>query len=90
MTSERTEEIESVHEMDIDEDVLRVSILEDNSGIGIKLSDGTTHEYRFGSKSLYGIEIPDKDVYYLLKAKCSLMERIFNVKIGDLIFKKKR
>ena len=40
-------------------------------------------------ESLYGIEIPDKDVYYLLKAKCNLMERIFNVKIGDLIFKKK-
>ena len=40
-------------------------------------------------ESLYGIEIPNKDVYYLLKAKCNLMERIFNVKMGDLIFKKK-
>lgn len=40
-------------------------------------------------ESLYGIEIPDKNVYYLLKAKCNLMERIFKVKIGDLIFKKK-
>ena len=40
-------------------------------------------------ESLYGIEIPDKDVYYLLKAKCNLMERIFSVKMGDLIFKKK-
>lgn len=40
-------------------------------------------------ESIYGLEIPNKDVYYLLKAKCSLMERIFNVKIGDLIFKKK-
>jgi len=40
-------------------------------------------------ESLYKIEIPDKDVYYLLKAKCSLMERIFNVKMGDLIFRKK-
>ena len=40
-------------------------------------------------ESLYGIEVPDKEVYYLLKAKCNLMERIFNVKIGDLIFKKK-
>ncbi len=38
---------------------------------------------------LYGIEIPDKDVYYLLKVKCNLMERIFNAEIGDLIFKKK-
>ena len=40
-------------------------------------------------ESLYGMEIPQKDVYYLLKAKCNLMERIFGVKIGDLIFKKK-
>ena len=40
-------------------------------------------------ESLYGMEIPEKDVYYLLKAKCNLMERIFGVKIGDLIFKKK-
>ena len=40
-------------------------------------------------ESLYGIEIPEKEVYYLLKAKCNLMERIFHVKIGDLIFKKK-
>ena len=38
---------------------------------------------------LYGTKIPDKDVYYLLKVKCKLMERIFNAKIGDLIFKKK-
>lgn len=40
-------------------------------------------------ESLYGMEIPQKDVYYLLKAKCNLMERVFGVKIGDLIFKKK-
>jgi len=40
-------------------------------------------------ESLYGMDIPDKEVYYLLKAKCNLMERIFNVKTGDLIFKKK-
>jgi len=40
-------------------------------------------------ESLYGMEISQKDVYYLLKAKCNLMERIFGVKIGDLIFKKK-
>ncbi len=40
-------------------------------------------------ETLYGINVPNKDIYYLLKAKCSLMERIFNVKIGDLIFKKK-
>jgi len=40
-------------------------------------------------ESLYGIQIPNKDLYYLLKAKCNLMERIFKVKMGDLIFKKK-
>ena len=40
-------------------------------------------------ETLYGLETPNKEIYYLLKAKCSLMERIFNVKIGDLIFKKK-
>ncbi len=38
---------------------------------------------------LYGMDIPQKDVYYLLQAKCKLMERIFGVKIGELIFKKK-
>ncbi len=40
-------------------------------------------------ESLYGMEIPDKEVYYLLKAKCSLMERLFSVKEGDIIFKRK-
>ncbi|MFX0026394.1 MAG: DUF89 domain-containing protein [Candidatus Hermodarchaeota archaeon] len=40
-------------------------------------------------ESLYGIEIPNKQLFYLLKVKCTLMERIFNVKLGDLIFKKK-
>ena len=41
-------------------------------------------------ESLYGLDIPSKDVYYLMKAKCNLMERIFKVSIGKLIFKKKR
>jgi len=40
-------------------------------------------------ESLYRVDIPEKDVYYLLKAKCNLMERIFDVKMGDLIFKRK-
>ncbi|MHA1477114.1 MAG: damage-control phosphatase ARMT1 family protein [Promethearchaeota archaeon] len=40
-------------------------------------------------ESLYGMEIPDKEVYYLLKVKCSLMERLFSVKEGNIIFKKK-
>ncbi|HEC37591.1 hypothetical protein LCGC14_1120600 [marine sediment metagenome] len=41
-------------------------------------------------ESLYGIEVPNKDVYYLLKVKCNLMERIFRAKIGDLVLKKKQ
>jgi len=40
-------------------------------------------------ESLLGMEIPNKDVYYLLKAKCVLMERLFKVEFGSLIFKKK-
>ncbi|MHA1490083.1 MAG: damage-control phosphatase ARMT1 family protein [Promethearchaeota archaeon] len=40
-------------------------------------------------ESLFQMDVPDKEIYYLLKAKCTLMERIFGVKIGDLIFKKK-
>lgn len=40
-------------------------------------------------ESLYGMDIPENDVFYLLKAKCSLMERIFSVKEGNIIFKRK-
>jgi uncharacterized protein with ATP-grasp and redox domains len=40
-------------------------------------------------ESLYKLPIPQKEVYYLLKVKCVLMERIFHVNLGDLIFKKK-
>jgi hypothetical protein len=40
-------------------------------------------------ESLHGMNIPDKEVYYLLKAKCSLMERLFTVKEGNIIFKRK-
>ncbi len=40
-------------------------------------------------ESLYGMEIPNKQVFYLLKAKCTLIERLFKVELGDLIFKKK-
>lgn len=38
---------------------------------------------------LYKDDIGGKDLFYLLKAKCPLMERIFGVKQGSLIFKKK-
>jgi hypothetical protein len=34
-------------------------------------------------------KFPDKDIFYLLKAKCNLMERLFEVEQGSLIFKKR-
>jgi len=40
-------------------------------------------------ESLHGMEIPNKELYYLLKAKCSLMVRLFSVKEGNIIFKRK-
>ncbi|MFW9902015.1 MAG: DUF89 domain-containing protein [Candidatus Thorarchaeota archaeon] len=80
-----------------------VRVIESNDAPGIILSEASEEfkEYFYKKKStilskgqgnfesLYGLDIPQKDVYYLLKAKCNLMERIFGVKIGDLIFKKK-
>jgi uncharacterized protein with ATP-grasp and redox domains len=41
-------------------------------------------------EALYGIDLPDRDLYYLFMAKCNLMERILGAKIGQLIFLKKR
>jgi uncharacterized protein with ATP-grasp and redox domains len=80
-----------------------VEVIESNDAPGIILSEATEkfkkHFFKENGvilskgqgnfESLYGMEIPQKEVYYLLKAKCNLMERIFRVKIGDLIFKKK-
>ncbi|MFW9828048.1 MAG: DUF89 domain-containing protein [Candidatus Thorarchaeota archaeon] len=80
-----------------------VKVIESNNAPGIILSDATNEFKKYFLKekgvilskgqgnfeSLYGMNIPKKDVYYLLKAKCNLMERIFGVKLGDLIFKKK-
>ncbi|MFX0040541.1 MAG: DUF89 domain-containing protein [Promethearchaeota archaeon] len=80
-----------------------VEVVESNDAPGIILSEATEvfREHFFKKKgvilskgqgnfeSLYGMEIPQKKVYYLLKVKCNLMERIFNAKVGDLIFKKK-
>ncbi|MDX1798862.1 MAG: ARMT1-like domain-containing protein [Candidatus Lokiarchaeia archaeon] len=80
-----------------------VEVIESNDAPGIILSEATEkfkkHFFKENGvilskgqgnfESLYGMEIPQKEVYYLLKAKCNLMERIFTVKIGDLIFKKK-
>jgi uncharacterized protein with ATP-grasp and redox domains len=80
-----------------------VQVVEANDAPGIILSDTSAafKEHFFKEdgvilskgqgnfESLYDMNNPDKEVYYLLKAKCNLMERIFRVKIGDLIFKKK-
>lgn len=80
-----------------------VQVIESCPAPGVDLSSSTKefkeHFYLKGGvilskgqgnfESLYQMEIPDKDIFYLLKAKCNLMERIFNVKIGDLIYKKK-
>ncbi|MFX1304380.1 MAG: DUF89 domain-containing protein [Promethearchaeota archaeon] len=79
-----------------------VPVIESNPAPGIIISDASEvfREHFFKRKgvilskgqgnfeSLYHMKIPEKDVYYLLKVKCNLMERIFGVKIGDLIFKK--
>ena len=80
-----------------------VKVIESNDAPGIILSE-TSEEFKkyfFNEngvilskgqgnfESLYGLDIPQKDLFYLLKAKCNLMERIFGVRIGDLIFKKK-
>lgn len=81
----------------------KVKVIEAQATPGIELSMATKEfkEYFFEEnsiilskgqgnfESLYGMEIPKKDIYFLLKAKCPLMERVFNVEIGDLIFKKK-
>ncbi len=81
-----------------------VEVIESNDAPGIIISEATDNfKEHFAKKngvilskgqgnfeSLYGMTLTQKDVYYLLKAKCNLMERIFGVKIGDLIFKKKK
>ena len=68
-------------ELSIASDLFKEHFLMDD---GIILSKGQGN-----FESLYLMDIPNKDVYYLLKAKCVLMERIFNVDLGTLIFKKK-
>jgi uncharacterized protein with ATP-grasp and redox domains len=55
-----------------------------NKDDGIILSTGQGN-----FESLYRKKLPNKEIYYLLKSKCILMERIFKVEHGDLIFKKK-
>jgi uncharacterized protein with ATP-grasp and redox domains len=80
-----------------------IHVIESNDAPGVIIDEATeefkTHFFKKNGvilskgqgnfESLYGMEIPHKEVYYLLKAKCNLMERIFGVEIGDLIFKKK-
>jgi len=80
-----------------------VKVIESSPTPGIDLST-STEEFRHyfyekggmilskgqgNFESLYKLPIPQKEVYYLLKAKCVLMERIFQLSIGDLIFKRK-
>ena len=80
-----------------------VKVIESNDAPGVILEEASDEFKKYFFKkngvilskgqgnfeSLLGMEIPQKEVYYLLKAKCNLMERIFGVRIGDLIFKKK-
>ena len=80
-----------------------VNVIESPATPGILLSQAskTFKESFFKKKSiilskgqgnfegLYQQELPGVEIYYLLKAKCPLMEKIFKVKMNDLIFKKK-
>jgi uncharacterized protein with ATP-grasp and redox domains len=67
-----------------------LSMITDNFNKHFNLKKGVVLSKGQGNfESLYQIELPNKELYYLLKAKCNLMKRIFNVEIGDLIFKKK-
>jgi hypothetical protein len=79
-----------------------VRVIESSGAPGIDLKDITpefkkyfsSKEYVILSKgqgnfeTLNGEKIPNNDLFYLLKAKCVLMKRIFNVEVGSLIFKK--
>ncbi|MBY8986987.1 MAG: DUF89 family protein [Candidatus Lokiarchaeota archaeon] len=69
-----------IHIESTTEEVKRYFYLEDN----IIISKGQGN-----FESLYGLDFPDLEIYYLLKAKCTLMERLLDVKIGDFIFRKK-
>ncbi len=83
--------------------IMKVKVIESCPIPGIDLSSATEEFKKYFYKKngiilskgqgnfecLFGMEIPNKELYYLLKAKCVLMERIFKAKIGDLIFKKK-
>jgi len=80
-----------------------INVIESSSTPGVDINTSTeefkNHFYLAGGvilskgqgnfETLHNTDIPRKEVYYLLKAKCNLMERIFGVKIGDLIFKRK-
>ncbi|MGV9205275.1 MAG: damage-control phosphatase ARMT1 family protein [Promethearchaeia archaeon] len=82
-------------------DLVKVIEAPGTPGVEMSVASDEFKEYFYNKKgvilskgqgnfeSLYQVDVPDKDVYYLLKAKCSLMERIFEVELGDLIFKKK-
>jgi uncharacterized protein with ATP-grasp and redox domains len=82
-------------------DLVQVIEGSDTPGIDLPTSSDTFKEHFFlkdrlilskgqgNFESLYGMKIPDNEIYYLLKAKCSLMERIFFVQEGSIILKKK-
>ncbi len=70
-------------------------------GVVVSIANDEFKEYFYGDgnlilskgqgnfEGLYHMGPVDNEIYYLLKAKCPLMERIFNVKMEDLIFKKR-
>ncbi len=80
-----------------------ITIIESSPAPGIDLKDisDELHHYFYDDdclilskgqgnfETLHGVSFPNKELFYLLKAKCVLMERIFGVKQGSLIFKKK-
>ncbi|TXT64217.1 MAG: hypothetical protein BAJALOKI3v1_240031 [Promethearchaeota archaeon] len=80
-----------------------VKVIESSGAPGIDLKDITPEFKRYFSSKEYvilskgqgnfetlnGESIPNNDLFYLLKAKCVLMRRIFNVEVGSLIFKKR-
>ena len=80
-----------------------VKVIESSNAPGIDWNDITPEFAKYFSSMDYlilskgqgnfetikGVQIPNEDLFYLLKAKCILMKRIFNVEVGSLIFKKR-
>ncbi|MBD3195034.1 MAG: DUF89 family protein [Candidatus Lokiarchaeota archaeon] len=78
-----------------------VTVIESSGAPGIDLNDITPEFKRYfyskdyvilskgqgNFETLNDVDIPNQDLFYLLKAKCILMKRIFKVPVGSLIFK---